>query len=128
MRTRPLEESDKEVLDRLADQTGFSYPNLDDPLIEAVEIVVDSEGIPIMAAVAKRLVETYLYVSPGQSPAVQIEALALLHESLAQRLRELRYNSCEAFLPESVSKKFGRRLERTFGWIRNPLASWTKHF
>lgn len=110
----------------MAAESGFPYPELNGPLIESVVVVVDSEDVPLMACAAKRLVELYLYVSP-QPPAVRMKALSLLHQGMAEALREKRYNSAEAFLPINVSGKFGRRLERTFGWIKN-WPSWTIRF
>lgn len=127
MRSRPAKAEDADFLNRCAAESGYPYPDLSDPLIEAVEIVVDSEGMPIMASAVKRLIETYLYVSRDHSPAVQIEALGMLHESLAQRMRDLGYSSAEAFLPPSIFKRFGRRLMKSFGWKEN-WRSFSKQF
>lgn len=126
MHCRPLRESDIPILRKMAADSGFPYPDLDDPLIESVIVVVDSSDVPIMACAAKRLVELYLYVSP-QRPAIKMKALELLHQGMAQPLRDKLYTSAEAFLPENVAAKFGRRLERTFRWMRN-WPSWTIRF
>ena len=80
-----------------------------------------------MACAAKRLVELYLFVDPDRAAAVKMTAMRLLHKDMGETLRERRYDGCEAFLPPSVSEKFGRRLERAFGWVKN-WPSWTIRF
>lgn len=80
-----------------------------------------------MACAAKRLVELYLYVDSEASPGVKMNALSMLHRGMAETLRAKGYNVCEAFLPPIVSGIFGRRLERTWGWIKN-WPSWTVRF
>lgn len=128
MTARPLRESDISILQEFARLSGFPYPEFDHPHIEAVVVVADSEDRPIMAVAGKRLIELYLWANPVTSPTVKINALALLHQAMSQELRELGYTSVEAFIPENVSAKFGRRLERTFGWVRNQWKSWTIRF
>lgn len=127
MRSRPLRPSDIPILQALAARSGFPYPDLSHPHIEAVVVVVDSEDKPIAAAAAKRLIEAYLYIDPDCSPAVKIAALRLIHTAMAHELRALLYNSVECFLPTQIAAKFGRRLERTWGWVKN-WQSWTIHF
>ncbi len=80
-----------------------------------------------MAVAAKRLVEMYLYIDQSRPTVVNVDALNLIHHGMAQALREKLYNSCECFLPTQISAKFGKRLERTWGWIRN-WPSWTIKF
>lgn len=126
MRSRPATRADADFLNCCAEQSGYPYPNLDDPLIEAVEIVVDSDGRSIMAVAAKRLVELYLYVDPHLKPHQKADALRLLHASMATRLRAKLYTSAECFLPPEIADKFGRRLERSFGWVRNAWRNWSR--
>ncbi len=125
MTIRPLQTSDIPALVALASASGFPYPEASDPLLEAVLVVVDDEDRPVMAAAAKRLVELYLWCGRGMTPHDSIAALRLLHDAMAEQLKTQGYNSVEAFLPLSVSKRFGRRLEKTFGWVRN-WPSWTR--
>lgn len=127
MRIRPIRPEDIPVLEAMAEASGFPYPELSDPLIEAVRVVVDLEDRPVIAVVAKRLVEIYLYVDQGRSPVVKADALKLAHGGMCETLRQLGYNSGEAFLPPNVAEQFGRRLERTFRWIKN-WQSWTLRF
>jgi len=110
----------------MASASGYPYPDLTEPL-EAVLVLADDEDQPVMAVAAKKLVELYLWCSKGMSPHENIAALRLLHDEMAEELKKKAYNSVEAFLPPSVSKQFGKRLEKTFGWVRN-WPSWTRRF
>lgn len=127
MISRPLRDSDIPILQELAVKSGFPYPNLDHQHIEAVEVVTDSEGRIIMACAAKRLVELYLYVDQERSSAVKMSAIRQLHQGMAEKLRAKDYNSCEVFLPPQIAEKFGKRLERTWNWVKN-WQSWTTRF
>ena len=126
MHARPLRADDIPILNGMAEANGFPYPALDDPLIEAVVVIADSEDKPIVACAAKRLVELYLYSGDNAAP-VRLQAVDRLHGAMAQALREKGYNGSEIFLPPQIAQKFGRRLERTWGWVRN-WPSWTKRF
>lgn len=128
MRCRPLLESDIPILRKMAADSGFPYPELDDPLIESVIVVVDSSDVPIMACAAKRFIEGYLYLHPGTPPAVKLRALILLHQDMAIALRNIGYTELSVQVDESIADKFGRRLERTFGWVRNYWKTWTIRF
>lgn len=124
---RDLTPDDIPALRALAEASGYPYPDLTGPHIETVQVVTDSDGNIIMACAAKRLVELYLYVNPALSASVKIQCLQLLHKGVAASLRDNGYNSVEAFLPAEIAAKFGRRLERTFGWFKN-WKSWTLRF
>lgn len=130
MTVRHLELSDIPILRAHAEASGFPYPDIegDDLLIEAVHVVVDSYGNPIMAVAAKRLVEVYMYVDPTRSPLVKMDAMKLAHQSMSETLRAKGYHSCEIFLPPQIAGKFGRRLERTFGWCKNRWENWMLQF
>lgn len=119
MTSRPLRESDIPILQDIAVKSGFPYPNLDHPHIEAVEVATDSEGHIIMACAAKRLVELYLYVDQDRSSAVKMSAIRQLHQGMAEKLRAKGYDSAEIFIPPAIEKSFGRRLIRSFQWVRN---------
>lgn len=127
MTVRELRPGDIPILREMAESSGFPYPDLAHPHIEAVLVVVDSEDRPIIACAAKRLVELYLYVDPGRSSTVKFRAMNVMHSAMSRALRELRYTSVEAFVSPSIAEKFGRRLERTWGWVKN-WASFTIRF
>ncbi len=127
MQARPLRPSDVQILDKRARESGFPYPAFDDPLIEAIVVIADDDDHPITACTAKRLVELYLYPNPDAPPALMLNAIAFLHQAMANALRQKSYNSAELSLPPQISKIVGRRLERSFGWVRN-WQSWYKKF
>lgn len=128
MTCRPLKPSDIPILQELAERSGYPYPDLSDPLIEDIKVVVDAQDKPVIAVVAKRLVEVYLYIDPERSPVVKIDSLKLAHIRMCETLRDKGYHSGETFLPPNVSRQFGRRLERTFGWVKNHWQNWTIRF
>lgn len=123
MRVRPLRQSDIPALNAMVANSEFPYPDLNTDL-ESVQVVVDDEDAPIMAVAAERIVQLYLY-SGGITPARKLAAVRMLHAVTATELKKKGYNSCEAFLPPSIAAQFGRRLERTFGWVKN-WQSWTR--
>ena len=128
MRVRPLRDSDIPILKRLAESSGFEYPtNPSEGNIEAVLVVEDEDATIVMACAAERLVQLYLWADPDRHPAAKLGALRLLHTEMSKVLREKGYHSVEAFLPPSIAKQFGRRLERTFSWVKN-WPSWTIWF
>lgn len=128
MRVRRLKESDMPVLQRMQEKNGYPYPDLNGHLLEAVLVVVDEDDNPLMAAAAHRLVEIYLWCGEFEKPHAQLHAVRLLHETMAEVLRQKHYSSAEAFLPPALAEKFGKRLEKTFGWVRNTFLCWTKTF
>lgn len=127
VRIRTLKASDIPILGAMAEASKFPYPDLNHPHIEAVLVITDDADRPIMACAAKRLIELYLYVDPACSPAVKMAALNTLHKGMSAVLREIKYNSVECYLPEQIAAKFGRRLERTWGWVKN-WPSWCVRF
>lgn len=90
-------------------------------------VVVDSRDNPIMACAAKRLVELYLYGDPKTSASVKGSALSIMHRAMAESLRGKLYTTADVFLPPQIADRFGRRLERTWNWVRN-WPSWTIRF
>lgn len=129
MHARPLRPSDIQILNSRADASGFPYPAFDDPLVEAIVVIADDDDdLPITACVAKRLVELYMYPPEIDVSTIRIfTAIAFLHKTMADALRQIGYTSAEVYLPPQVSRIFGRRLERSFGWVRN-WQSWVKKF
>src|SRR5579872_2136751 len=91
MIARLLEESDIPILNRIAQQNGYEYPDLSKPDIEAAMVVEDASGKIIAAAAAKRISELYLWVGET-SPIQKMAALRALHEAMAMELRELEYH------------------------------------
>ncbi len=124
--TRPLKLSDIPLLRELAKASGYPYPDLSEPL-ESVVVLADSNDDPVMAVAAKRLVELYLWCGEGMLPHEKAAGLRLLHESMIQELCSKGYNEANCFLPPQIAGKFGKRLEKTFGWSKN-WPSWFRRF
>jgi len=122
--TRPLRPSDIPILTALAGP--YPYPDVNSPLIELITVVADGSDTPIACFIAERLVQSYLIVAP-MHPAARLAAIRLLHEAVPPLLKAKGYNSIEAFIPPQLAGTFGRRLERTWGWVRN-WQSWCKRF
>ena len=126
MIVRKLHDTDIPKLDALALASGYPYPNLRGAHIEGVSVVEDEHGNIVAACAAKRLLELYLYCPEG-SAIDKNRAILLLHEHLSTELKSKGYDDANVFIPPSLAKKFGRRLERSFGWIK-AWPSWTKRF
>ena len=129
MIVRPLKSEDAPKLRKLYESSGFAYDFPDLSTLESVLVVADPEtDEPFMAAAAERLIQLYLFAPQDAHPAAKLHGIRLLHEAMRVELKSLGYNSAEAFLPPSIAARFGRRLERTFGWWRNAWSSWTINF
>jgi hypothetical protein len=125
MRVRSLKASDIPILKAMAEASGYPYP---DPCgLEAIQVVVDEGDRPLMAVGAERILQLYLWSGRFDRPLAKLHCLRLIHETMAIELRNLGYHSSEVFLPPAIADKFGARLERTFGWIKN-WQSWNKRF
>lgn len=120
MTPRKLRADDIPILQAM--QRGFPYPDPCDPMIECIVVMADEKDQPVAAFAAKRLVEIYAWVGDIPTPA-KMQALRIAHGCLPGMLRARGYTHAEAFLPPGISGKFGRRLARSFGWVRN-WASW----
>jgi hypothetical protein len=94
--------------------------------MESALAVEDESGNLIGAVAAERIVQLYFFRGEG-GPAETLGAIRMLHSAMAEELRAKGYRSADAFLPPQVEKSFGRRLMRTFGWVRN-WASFCIHF
>jgi hypothetical protein len=124
---RPLKPSDIAILKRIHEQSGFEYKlELDGPAIEAILVVADDHDRPVAAAIAERLIQVGLLVD-SISPQAKMKAIRLLDHHLANVLRAKRYNEVNCFIPPKIAKKFGRRLEKSFQWVKN-WPSWAKRF
>ena len=116
---RELKESDIPILNTIAAESGFEYPSLPGATMEAVFVVVDDQDRPLMACAAEKILQLYLWKGKLEHPAVGLAALRLLHEGMGPKLRERGWLEANVFLPPSVAVQFGRRLQRSFGWLPN---------
>ena len=117
---RPLQPSDIPSLRQMHELSGFPYtfPDLRGPLMESVLVAVDENDIPLGAIAAKRIVESYLWLDESMHPAAKMRIIRHFHEQLAIQLRAKHYHSLEAFLPPPIAESFGKRLMRSFGWVK----------
>ena len=127
MTIREYRPEDASALDHMAKASGFPYESPESPLVEKCLVVVDDEGNVIAATAAKRILELYFWKGEGLSPAASKSVISSLHQAMSVKLRDLGYNSVNVFLAPSICERFGRRLERSYGWVRN-WNSWAKGF
>lgn len=118
MRTRAITTTDAPILEAWAKSSGFPY-------IEPKEafVVVDDEDHPIMACSPHQIIELYLWSDPSRTPALKLHALRMLHDTMIPEMKARGITEVNAFLPPDIERKFGRRLVRTFQWVRN----WTSY-
>ncbi len=121
MTIRELKESDVSTLRALYERSGYGYtfPDLEGPLMEQVLVAVDENDQALAAIAAERIVQAYLLMDSTLHPAARMRVIRQFHEELATRLRSKGYTCLEAFLPPEIAESFGRRLMRSFGWVRN---------
>ena len=119
MRVRELRQDDIPALKRMAEEKGYPYPFLDDPsALELIRVVEDSSGRPLAAVAVERILQAYLLCGAFDGPMNQIHAMRLLEEDVAPRLKLRGWRDVNAFIPPHLAVKFGRRLEKTFGWMK----------
>ena len=129
MKVRAMTIDDITALKASAAASGFPYPELSSPLIEAVSVVTNDEGEIIVACAAHRMVELYLYGGEVESdPSDKKRAIDLLHIDLARKLRAAGYAECSVFIPPQIVVKFAQRLIKTWGWARHEWTHLTKSF
>ena len=119
MKTRPAIPEDYARLKEIHAENGldFPIPDLDSPMIEGIEVVVDERGEIMMAAIAKRVPEIYLLAPQGQlHPVVKMEGIRLLHSALRDNIASKGYTEFFSFVAPAVEKSFGRHLRKWFGW------------
>ena len=126
MTIRPFRESDRQRLNALAEASGFEC-NPQFPNIESFLVAEDENGSVVVALCAERIPQLYLWVDRSLHPATIHGMIRKFHAAMIPELVAKGYKGAEAFLPPSIAPKFGRRLERSFGWVKN-WPSWTKVF
>lgn len=127
MNVRALRQSDIPVLRTMAEKNGFPYPDFGGAKLEAVRVLVDDDDQPMMAAAAERRVQLYLWCGDFERPLAKVHALRILHEEMAEALKKKGYHEADAFLPPAIADRLGRRLMKTFGWVKN-WPSWARRF
>lgn len=134
MYVQDLTALDWPLVERWHEQGGFGYP-LPQPFAEddgetklceafaAMKLVIDGTR-PVGAALARMTVEIYGFCDPAWgTPAMRLEMLRVLHQSIAAEMKKQRIRTAHAWLPPQVAKSFGRRLKKLFRW-NEPAADW----
>ena len=135
MRIREYSEADLDALVALHRAQGFEYPfpDVNDPIFVSKLVVEDGkeggEGNQspkiVMAALARLTCEMYLLADPRSgTPRERYDRLLALHRAGAADLRARGLDDAHAWLPPSIAKRFGRRLE-SLGWLRDD--AWTPY-
>jgi hypothetical protein len=129
--------ADLDALRRMHARQGFDYafPDLADPIFVSKFVVEDDGGRAVMASLARLTCEMYLLVdrddrgegkrSPDESGARERYAqLLALHRAGERDLLARGLDDAHAWLPPSIARRFGRRLE-SLGWVRDD--AWTPY-
>jgi hypothetical protein len=154
VRIREYSEDDLNTLRQIHSSQGFDYPfpNLSDPIFVSKLILEDDAGRVAMASLARLTCEMYLLVDRGAARKDERSAdsasethagrgkrvrsalgrdaqeryaqMLALHAACEQDLLARGLDDVHAWLPPSVAKRFGRRLE-ALGWIRDD--GWTPY-
>ncbi len=123
MRVRPMEERDIPAMKAIHAAAGYEYqlPDMHTSEIEAAQVVVDDDDVPIMGAMAKRVAEVVLICAPGGPvhPTVKMQAIRMLHEAIRDMIVPKGFKEANAFLPPAIEKSHGRHLVKLFGWAKN---------
>ncbi len=139
MLVREYTESDLGALRAMHASQGFDYPfpDLADPIFVSKLVLEDDFGKPAMASLARLTCEMYLLIDRGHvtetlpttsaswaNPHQRYEWLLALHVAGGQDLLARGLDDAHAWLPPSVARRFGRRLE-ALGWLRDD--AWTPY-
>lgn len=121
MNVRPLQPSDIPTLRQMYELSGLDYtfPDLRGPLMESVLVVVDDNDVPMAAVAAERIIQLYLLVDESLGPAAKLAIIRKLHQNMQEMLCSKGYCEANCFVPPKLEKSFGRRLMKTFGWVKN---------
>ena len=117
-----LTDSDVETLKRFhAEQKWpYDFPDLDEQQFVVKRALHDDDGALVGGVVARKSVELYfLGDATWRTPRWRLEALKLMHEDMRVDLAKQEYTDGHCWLPPQVSKSFGKRLKKTFGWRKS---------
>jgi len=124
---RAYTEADLDALRRMHEQQGFDYafPDIADPVFVSKLAVVDDSGQAVMASLARLTCEIYLLAdSKAGTPRERYKRMLQLHNVAEHDLLSRGLDDAHAWLPPSIAKRFGRRLE-ALGWVRDD--AWTPY-
>jgi hypothetical protein len=110
-------------------ESGFAYsfPNLDDPLFVSKLVLEGADGRVAMASLARLTCEAYLLVDRSGrelTPARRYAQMVAMQRAAEEDLVRKGLEDAHAWLPPSIARRFGRRLE-ALGWVRDDV--WTPY-
>lgn len=117
---REYRPSDEPILRALHEAQGHPYPfpDLGHPQFVGIMVATDEDDTPVQAIAARKTVEVYFLGDPNwRTPAWRLQVFAQLHGAIHKLVYAQGFTDALAFVPPSVVKAFGRRLERDFGWV-----------
>jgi len=127
LRVREYTEADLAALREIHARQEFDYafPNLAEPIFVSKLVLEDDAGRAVMASLARLTCEMYLLADPGAGkPRERFARLLALHRAGERDLVSRGLEDAHAWLPPTIAKKFGRRLE-ALGWVRDD--AWTPY-
>ncbi len=127
MLVRRYTPDDLEGLVQMHGRQGFEYgfPDISDPIFISKLVLEERPGKIVMASLARLTCEIYLLIDPDLgSPQERYARIVALHEAGVHDLHARGLDDAHAWLPPSISRRFGRRLER-LGWVRDD--KWTPY-
>jgi hypothetical protein len=138
MRVREYRESDLAQLRAIHAAQGFDYklPDLGNPLFVTKLVLAEENvapgGAPAAqaetirgAALLRLTAEAYLLLDPrAGTPRERWQWLMALHAATERDAWQRGLEDVHAWLPPSITKKFGKRMER-LGWVRDD--AWTPY-
>lgn len=120
MKVRPYKDSDLPYLLQIHSEAGygFPFPDFSSPFMGHVQVLVDTEDIPLMAVCAKLVPEITLLCAPHGTmhPLSKLKGIGLIHESMREVLTADGHDHAQAFVPPELEKNYARHLVRKFGW------------
>jgi hypothetical protein len=116
---------DRAMIESWHKASGFDYelPDFKKEAFASAK-VIESDGKPVAAALARLTVEIYGFCDPEfDVPVLRLEALKILHREISEELKAKRIKTAHAWLPPEIAKSFGRKLLKLFRWTR-PHPGW----
>lgn len=122
MRVRPLTEDDIPRLREIYDAQGWKYefPNFFDPQFVVKAVLIDDTGAIVNAVCARQTVELYMLAdNTWRTPHWRLEAVKKMHGVMSEALAMRGFTDAHCWLPPEIARSFGKRLARTFQWVKN---------
>jgi hypothetical protein len=115
------------VIEGIHAQMGLDYalPRLDSPLFFVRKVAEDEHSVT-GACFLRLAAECYLWVPPNANPRAKLDAISALQPEVLKSAWSQGLDMIEARIPESVERRFQKRLLQ-LGWSRNRgWAAWSR--